>query len=266
MSFPCGAQPGAPPAIMQEQASIKGGAERVLYVLATLARLERPAAIGELIRHTGLAQSTLYRQLSLLKRWGFVIDDQNEYSPGPMCVPLACGFDQSSFLIRESHDRLGEIARASGESIGLLIAVKNQVVCLDMIESTHSLRCSFAKGRSLPLAKGASAKTLLAFMSPARRAGTLERLSAEKLLDKSRHAGLEQQLAEIRAQGYAISDSEVDAGIWGVSAPVFQRPGSSAAAVITLMAPSSRVDGRSQLLIDMTVRGASHISARLQNL
>src|SRR3546814_7569852 len=104
---------------MQEE-SVKGGADRVLYVLATLAKLERSASIAELTQHTGLPQSTLYRQLALLRRWGFVIGNQNEYSPGPMCVPLAWGFDQSSFLIQESHEKLYEISRGSGESIGLL--------------------------------------------------------------------------------------------------------------------------------------------------
>lgn len=54
---------------MQEQA-IAGGAERVLYVLATLAREEAPLTVAALAERTGLAQSTLYRQVALLKRWG----------------------------------------------------------------------------------------------------------------------------------------------------------------------------------------------------
>jgi DNA-binding IclR family transcriptional regulator len=253
------------PDIMQDQAAIKGGAERVLYVLATLARLERGATIAELTRHTGLAQSTLYRQLSLLKRWGFVIDRQNEYSPGPMCVPLAWGFDQSSFLIQASHEKLNELSRASGESIGLLAAVRHQVVCLDMVESSHSLRCSFVKGRSLPLGKGASAKALLAFMGPAHQAHELDHLGDSAQFDEAARSLLEQQLADIRKQGHATSNSEVDAGIWGISAPVFQQHGKTAAAVITLMAPWSRAQGREQQLTDLIVRAASQISSRLQN-
>src|SRR3546814_9304616 len=94
-----------------------------------------------------------------------------------MCCPLALFFDQTSCLRQKSHEKLYEISRSSGESIGLLIAVKNQVVCLNMVESTHPLRCSFVKGRSLPLAKGASAKALLDFMNPTRRAAALNRLS-----------------------------------------------------------------------------------------
>jgi DNA-binding IclR family transcriptional regulator len=68
----------------------------------------------------------------------------------------------------------------------------------------------------------------------------------------------------VQAQGYAVSDSEVDAGIWGVSAPLYQQPGDVAIAVITLMAPSSRAKGQEKRFIDMTVRGAARISSRLQ--
>jgi DNA-binding IclR family transcriptional regulator len=249
-----------------QQETVKGGADRVLFVLATLAKMERPATIADLAQTTGLPQSTLYRQLALLKRWGFVFGDQNEYAPGPMCVPLAWGFDQSSFLVQQAHDTLDDMARNSGESIGLLVAVKGQVVCLDMVESTQPLRCSFVKGRSLPLAKGASAKALLAFMSPAHQDATLNRLNVDSVVSAAERRELEQQLAHFRKQGYATSNSEVDAGVWGISAPVYQRAGTHAAAVITLMAPGIRVQGRRQSLVDMTIRGAARISTRLQNL
>src|SRR5690606_4197570 len=161
--------------MQEDHAVAKGGAERVLHVLATLARLGRGATIPELMDLTGLAQSTLYRQLSLLKRWGFVIGRDNEFSPGPMCVPLAWGFDQSSFLTLESHEEMEALSTQSGESIGLLVAVKHQIVCLlDMVESRHPLRCSFVKGRMLPLCKGASAKALLASMHVEPRRAVLD--------------------------------------------------------------------------------------------
>ena len=249
---------------MQEQA-VKGGADRALFVLATLARLERPVSIADLVAETGLPQSTLYRQLALLKRWGFVMDSNNQYSPGPMCLSLAWGFDQSSFLVREAHAELEDLSRASGESIGLLVAVKNQAVCLGMVESHQPLRCSFVKGRGLSLCNGASAKALLAFMDSEHQAITLARLHQEQLLTVDAGARLRQQLVQIRAQGYAISDSEVDAGVWGISAPVFQR-NQQAAAVVTLMAPSSRTNNRTKSFIDMTVHAASRISSRLQTL
>lgn len=138
---------------MQEQA-IAGGAERVLYVLATLAREEAPLTVAALAERTGLAQSTLYRQVALLKRWGFVLEQAGAYTPGPLCVQLARGFDQSSYLIQEALPDMTRLAADSGETVGLLVAMSDQAVCLEMVESRHPLRCSFVKGRGLPLARG----------------------------------------------------------------------------------------------------------------
>jgi DNA-binding IclR family transcriptional regulator len=250
---------------MQENLVSKAGAERVLFILATLARVERPVTMAELVEHTGLPKSTLYRQLALLKRWGFVLDSGSTYSPGPMCLPLAWGFDRSSFLVQQAHSEIVELSRNSGESIGLLVAVNNQAVCLDMVESDQPLRCSFVKGRGLPLYRGASAKALLAFMGDAGRRTVLEDLGKDPGLTPDGLLALTAQLQVIREQGYAVSDSEVDEGVWGVSAPVVPH-GMSASAVVTLMAPVARVASKKQAFIDMTVRVASRISSRLQSL
>lgn len=249
---------------MQADEGIKGGAERVLFVLATLARLERSVSIADLMAETGLAKSTLYRQLALLKRWGFIIDRNNEVLPGPMCVPLAWGFEQSSFLRLEARAELEQLSQASGESAGLLVAVNNQVVCLEMIESRQPLRCSFVKGRSLPLLRGASAKALLAFMAKDRRLAILKDLQQHGLLTTEARGSLEAELAHIQSQGHACSDGEVDEGVWGVSAPVFQQAQHSIA-VVTLMAPNTRVQKKAQSFINMTMRVASRISSRLQS-
>lgn len=74
---------------------------------------------------------------------------------------------------------------------------------------------------------------------------------------------LADELQAIRAQGYAVTDSEVDAGVWGVSVPIFQRA-HQAVASITLMAPSTRAAQRPQTFIDLTVAAARRISGRLQ--
>jgi len=244
---------------MQEQA-IAGGADRVLFVLATLARHDGPLSIAALADKTGLAQSTLYRQVALLKRWGFVAEQGGEYGPGPLCVQLAWGFDQSSFLVQESQPDMARLAAESGETVGLLVAMRDQAVCLDMVESQHPLRCSFVKGRGLPLVRGASARSLMAFMPAARLHALLDDLQRSGADVAALAAGLE----SIRAAGYAVTDGEVDAGVWGVSVPVFQRP-HQAVGSVTLMAPSTRAALRASALIDMTIAAARRISGRLQS-
>lgn len=250
--------------VKQESSVI--GAERLLLVLAALASHGKAMSVKDMLGVTGLAQSTLYRQIALLKRWGFVTEDAGCYAPGPVSLQLALGFDINSMLVEASRDGMAELSRATQESVGLIIAVNDQVICLEMVESTHSLRCSFEKGRAVPLRAGASAKSLLAFMAQKTRNETLERQFAG---DDAARAALETELERIRARGYAVSDSEVDPGVWGVSAPVFRRmsrgAGAGASASITLMAPSSRAAGREQQLADWTVRTANSISTRLQS-
>ena len=96
-------------------------------------------------------------------------------------------------------------------------------------------------------------------MPLARLQAALAYLAAEAGVDAGR---LGKELDAIREQGYAVTDSEVDAGVWGVSVPIFQRA-NQAVASITLMAPSTRAAQRPEALIEMTVAAARRISAKL---
>jgi DNA-binding IclR family transcriptional regulator len=106
----------------------------------------------------------------------------------------------------------------------------------------------------VPLEKGASAKCLLAHMPAAALSAALppDRQGPELLAE----------LAEIRKAGFAVSDSEVDAGVWGVSVPLFAL-GKQAVGALTLMAPSVRVQGKHPPLIQMAVVTAARISRSL---
>jgi len=240
-----------------------GGAERPLFVLATLAAHGAPLSVAALADTTGLATSTLYRQLALLKHWGFVQEADANYMPGPRCLQLAWGFDQSSWLMRESQPEMQDLSNQTNETVGLMVAVDEQVVCLDMVESRQSLRCTFVKGRSLPLWHGASAHALLAFLPQPQR---------ERIMQAgARHnppvdvAQLQQELAHIREQGFATSTGEVDDGVWGVSVPIFPTTDRLMGA-ITLMAPVSRSQPRQQQWIALTRKYARRIEARLRSL
>jgi len=234
-------------------------ADRVLQVLAILAQRGQALSAAELMERTGLARSTLYRQLARLKRWGFVLESEGHYAPGPLSLQLALGFDLASHLVCQARPDLQALAEQSHESVGLIVAVNDQAICLDMVESQQSLRCSFEKGRSVPLRAGASAKCLLAHLPEAAQAAVLDSQygpgSAERL-------NAQAELEAIRQAGFAASTGEVDPGVWGVSVPLFGMA-RRAVGAITLMAPVSRVQNQDQSLIRMTVVAAARISRGL---
>lgn len=229
--------------------------DRALAVLATLARHGSALAAADLMQRTGLSQSTLYRQLASLKRWGFVQEVHGRYAPGPLSLQLALGFDMASHLVQAARAEMQVLAQQSHESVGLVMAVNGQAVCIEMEESRQALRCSFEKGRSVPLRKGASARCLLAHLPP----GELEAM----LQAEPNRKALAAELAALRKAGHAVSDGEVDPGVWGVSAPLFG-PGRRAVAAVTLMAPSVRVPpARRAPLVQMTMLAAGRISRAL---
>jgi DNA-binding IclR family transcriptional regulator len=233
-------------------------ADRVLQVLAVLAQQGRVLTAAELMAHTGLARSTLYRLLLRLKRWGFVLEDDGCYAPGPLSLQLALGFDLSSHLVRQARHELIALARQSRESVGLIVAVNDSAICLDMVESEQSLRCSFEKGRSVPLCAGASAKCLLAHLPQDARAAVL----ALHYPEAAERQAADAELGSIRQAGYATSTGEVDAGVWGISAPLVG-PARQAVGALTLMAPVTRAQGQEAALADMTIVAAARICRAL---
>ena len=85
--------------------------DRLLLVLSTLAQSHRPLSVGELVDSTGLARSTIYRQLAYLKQWGFAQESREAYAPGPACVQLGQGFDAASPLVRQARPEMEWLMR-----------------------------------------------------------------------------------------------------------------------------------------------------------
>jgi DNA-binding IclR family transcriptional regulator len=181
------------------------------------------------------------------------------FEPGPSSVQLAWGFDQNAQLVIQSRDEIRALVQRTGESVGLLVPINDALVCLSMIESEQPLRCSFARGRTHPLTRGASAKALLAFL-PQAKADLLIAGSAHD--DAESAVALRVQLEEIRRRRFATSESEVDIGVWGVSAPLISDAG-RLEGTITLMAPVARIAGREAELAQLTRAAADRISYKL---
>lgn len=233
--------------------------DRALRVLSVLAQSKSAMSAAELVQATGLVKSTLYRQIAVLRRWGFVMEAEGRYSPGPVSVQLASGFDGNSDLALAARADMRALAQQSHESVALVTAVNDRVVCLEMIDSEQSLRCSFDRGRSVPARDGASAKCLLAHMAVAQRNALLDALDESPEQRAARIA----ELDAIRDAGHAVTNGEVDAGVWGASAPVLG-PGRRLRGAVTLMAPLTRVEGMEAAWVHMTVVTAARISRALQ--
>lgn len=194
---------------------LSSSSDRLLQTLQLVAASPQPLSAKDMAQQLALPPSTLYRQLTHLSQWGLLqAGADGAYHAGPLGLQLAMGFQRHNTLAAQARPEMQRLARLSNETVALMVATRQQVICIEMMESQQALRCAFAAGKGQPLARGASALALLAFMPAAHSQATLD-----SMLPPQEHEALRQTLAEVRRQGYATSDSAIDAGIWGVSAP-----------------------------------------------
>ncbi|BAU73513.1 IclR family transcriptional regulator [Metapseudomonas furukawaii] len=234
--------------------------DRLLQILVALGQAPDPVSAKELSLNLGQPLSSTYRHLKTLLRWGLAEEQAGtgRYLPGPTCLQLAKKFDREGLLVTLAKPELRRLAELSLESVALMVPGNGQVICIELIDSPQPLRCCYQKGLAQPLLRGASAKTLLAFMSEDECRSLLVRQGVEgrDLED------LEAELRQVRQQGHAVSLGEIDDGVWGVSAPVVDGKGRLQGA-ISLMAPALRVQARADWLVRWTRECAGRISARL---
>ncbi len=209
--------------------------DKVFRLLSALAISSGPITARELADSTGLPLSSTYRYLAVLSRWSLVQERQSgRYAPGPMAVQLVAGFELQNSVLTWARPLLAELASRTGESAALMMISGNRALCVEMIDSPQALRCCYQKGHSQPLRHGASAKALLAFMDKTEREAILAELA------QAERTQLEQELSRVREQRYALSQGEIDKGVWGVSVPVLGSREHLLGA-ISLMAPADRV-------------------------
>lgn len=237
------------------------GAERLLDVMMMVATASGPSGAREVAEAAKIPLSTAYRNLAQLKERGFVEDLGRDigFGPGPLLWRIALSFDRRTQVLPLADAPMRALSEATQESVALMKAVGSQVVCMDMLDSPLPLRCSFGRGRSQPLVRGASAKALLAHLPEF----AADQITRQFVPDTRERIRFQDTLAQIRKQGYAESSSEVDEGIWGVSAPVFSAPGQLECG-LSLMAPLARGEARRDEFIARTVAAAAEISAGLQ--
>nr|WP_280928323.1 IclR family transcriptional regulator [Spelaeicoccus albus] len=218
-------------------------------------------SVREISALTGIPQSAVYRKLDALVDAGLV-------NRGPRRGQFCCGAESLRFA--ESYRRealanspitthLRRAAESSGELAAYLIPSGTEALCVESAEGRHILRCSYSPGRAQPLTRGASALAILAFLQPADARDILAALHVQS----SGKQALFRQLEQVRAHRYAMSDSELDEGVWGASAPVFSGSG-NLTGVVTIMAPSVRAEQRQDELISQAQLTAADLTSALE--
>jgi DNA-binding IclR family transcriptional regulator len=150
-----------------------------------------------------------------------------------------------------------------GEAVLLMRMVHGQPVCIHRVETPSRFRLSFEPGQPLPLLRGASVRLLLGSLTAAEREAYLESALASGAQPPVH--GREQFLRDIAQdsdRGWAISDEEIDEGVWAATAAVHED--GRVIAALSAPCPAFRLDNeRKNLILDLVRKAAADVSNAL---
>jgi DNA-binding IclR family transcriptional regulator len=200
----------------------------------------------DLAERTGIPLPSMYRYIALLRETGLLIgDDRGAYHLSARLISLARAAEAAESIIEIADPVMRELAMECGETVILVRLIARCPVCVHRVESAHHLRAAFEPGQSLPLERGASAKVLLAGLTPQVRRDYLAQFAKA---DPEGMGRLEAAVRLAAERGWAVSEQEIDRGVWAASAAVTD--GHSVVAALTVPSPLVRspVDLQERLL------------------
>ena len=128
---------------------LSSSSDRLLQTLQLVAASPQPLSAKDMAQQLALPPSTLYRQLTHLSQWGLLqAGADGAYHAGPLGLQLAMGFQRHNTLAAQARPEMQRLARLSNETVALMVATRQQVICIEMMESQQALRCAFAAGRA----------------------------------------------------------------------------------------------------------------------
>ncbi len=232
----------------REGSSGAGGVQsidRAVAILSTFSRARPVAGISEIARHTGLTRGTTHRLVMALVSHGLMtqVPETTAYSLGPRLLNLADVAREHLSLEIQAKPVMTWLRDRTGETVGLhVLDEEPSRRTIAQVESHHPLRRTYTDlGAAREPHLGAPGKALLAFTTDDRLDAARARLEAQGgAVDE-----LDERLAEVRANGYAISLQERIAGVVAVAMPVFDHSGLAGA--LSVSVPAARA-GREELV------------------
>lgn len=219
--------------------------DKVLDILMLFSSERTQISLNEIQDELSLSQSTAYRYIRILVERGFLEKvDSGNYRLGVTLITLSRAAHHSDRNIRlAALPGMKRIAEETRESVSLMRLVNRRAVCIESLEGQYALRVTIEYGRTQHLHSGASSKVLVAFSNESHWDHLLE-LPLKRFTENTitEPGQLYQHLREIRRDGYAVSDGEIDVGARAVAVPIMNRHDQVAAA-LSIEAPASRMDG-----------------------
>lgn len=233
--------------------------DRAAALLTLVVRADGGVSFTELCAETGFARSTTSRLLAALERSALIgRDATGTWVPGQLFASYAARRGDDDDLVRVAMPAMEELGELSGETVNLGVPRAGTVVHVGQVAATYMLASRDWVGVEVPPHLSALGKVLYAAHALELPDGPLEHPTPAAARTA---ADLRTQLAGIRSRGYAVTIDELEVGLTGIAAPVFD--GATAVAALGLSGPTARLASQADTLGPVVARLAGRLSSQI---
>ncbi|MCC1480979.1 IclR family transcriptional regulator [Roseibaca sp. Y0-43] len=229
-----------------------GTVAKALEVLDLVAGFGHPVRFSDLLDHSPYPKATLYRLLQTLvaQRMLSFDPDRSTYTLGLRLVRLAhAAWDQSA-LAPIARPHLDVLSAEVGETVHLAQMDHAQVLYVDKRNARDPIPMYSQAGKVGPAYCTGVGKAMLAYLPERDLPGILSQQSWHPFTPKTvtSTAAMMQELATIRARGFAFDDEEHEPGIICVAVPILSTGGAVLGALsVTSTTARTTLDNLAQL-------------------
>jgi DNA-binding IclR family transcriptional regulator len=228
---------------------------RMLDVLG-LFRPDQPVIDIEIIcRQLGYTPASAYRYVKELSDAGLLVRLPRGYAVGPRVIEL----DRP--ILASSRNHVGSLVEQTGLELLISELYGSTVITIFDQMGIDKRTVRFGRGRPMDLFRSATSRVILAYLLPRQ----LRRLYDQHLQEATHIAptwkDFSKAILSIRKSGYCVSRGELDQGMAGIAAPIFDEKRRILGS-LTLVGSTERFNAfHESFLANLVCVAASHITA-----
>ena len=234
---------------------------RLLRIVEILSKHGKPISPTELNAELGLPKQSIHRLCNTLIEAGFLEKSERKLRPSARLLSIASGLGRLGVEHMGCHQILQNVSAEFGETVNLVRPEKAGMMYIDRVETNWPFRVLLPIGTHVPFHCTASGKTYLASLPKAKRAAIIASLDLVKLTDNTIISAdrLEDEIAQIRQQKFALDRGEFYDGMVAVAVPILDNEDRYFGA-LAVHGPSNRFDIEEVLVrLDVLTSGAQQI-------
>lgn len=196
---------------------------RIAEVLETVAVAHQGLTLGDLARRTGLPKGTVHRIVQNLIEVGYLSGNGGRavYTLGPRLLRLLQFSVAPTSLASMAMPVLQSLVEQFGEAAFMTRLAGLEVELITSLMPRRDGRAHVDPGQIFPVNAAATAKSIFAFQPDT----VIDQVLAAPLTQftpqtQANRDAVRAHLTQVRAQGYGVSDEELDAGVLCFACPI----------------------------------------------